>query len=886
MTPRETAVTTNQQAADEALRAIGALFEPGDVIEIRALNVGRTEHRAGATYAGYFNFENQKAIADAVRWLDGRTEGIYVVLNKLNPVLLARANNRILARLKNTTTDADILERRWLYIDADAVRPAGISATDAEHSAALDRVAVIRRYLSDRGWPEPICADSGNGGHLLYRLPPLSLERAADLVKECLHALAARFSDAVVIIDESTATTARICKLYGTLTCKGEPMPDRPHRRARIIDDPERIVPVAIERLEQLAGEVSTGEGEQAAERKASTRSSFDIDRWLVTSGLDVIKGPESYQGGRRWTLSACPFNPAHLRPVVLQLRNGALVYKCLHQSCSEKNWHSLRDLVEPGRGPARAGEATEGSVANSAWDPPIPFHHFDLPQFPTENLAAWLRDFVVALATATQTPADLAALLALSVIAAACAKKVVVQVKDGYCEPVNVFTVTALPPGNRKTAVFAAVTRPIEEYERFEARRTAGEVAQAKTAFKIKEATLKRLQEQAVTATGKRREDLAREAGALAAELTETVLAVPTRCIVDDCTSEKLAGLLRDHGGRIAVMSAEGDVFDLMAGRYSAKTTSNFGVYLKGHAGDPLRVDRVGRPPEFVQQPALTVGLAVQPDVIRGLAQKPEFRGRGLLARFLYALPASLLGRRNINPPPAPKSVLGDYHDKVLALLHIPFAKDQNGDPCPHVLTLDPGGRARLQRFEAWLEPRLSEFGELGRMTDWGGKIVGAVVRIAGLLHMADLVGTDAPWKVPISEAIIDRAISIGMYLIPHAKAAFAEMGADENVENARGILRWVEHKGLDSFTKRDVHQSARGAFRRATDVDAPLTVLVERGFIRQRQETSTGGPGRHPSPTYEVNPRWVRRSQDCEREDNSEYCEDSETACEPQEK
>jgi hypothetical protein len=82
--------------------------------------------------------------------------------------------------------------------------------------------------------------------------------------------------------------------------------------------------------------------------------------------------------------------------------------------------------------------------------------------------------------------------------------------------------------------------------------------------------------------------------------------------------------------------MSAEGDVFDLMAGRYSAKTTSNFGVYLKGHAGDPLRVDRVGRPPEFVLQPALTVGLAVQPDVIPGgLRQKPEFRGRGLLARF-----------------------------------------------------------------------------------------------------------------------------------------------------------------------------------------------------------------------------------------------------------
>ena len=214
---------------------------------------------------------------------------------------------------------------------------------------------------------------------------------------------------------------------------------------------------------------------------------------------------------------------------------------------------------------------------------------------------------------------------------------------------------------------------------------------------------------------------------------------------------------------------------------------------------------------------------------------------------------------------------------------MHIPFAKDQNGDFCSHMLTLDAGAAERLRHFEAWLEPQLSEFGELGRMTDWGGKIVGAMVRIAGLLHMADLAGADSPWTLPIPEATIERAISLAMYLIPHAKAAFAEMGADENIEKAKAILRWIEHNGLDSFTKRDVHQGTRGTFKRATDLDAPLAVLLERGFIRQREEASTGGPGRHPSPTYEVNPRWTRQNQDCRRDGNSEDCEDSETASSP---
>ena len=870
---------------DKALTAIGALFEPGDVIEIRALNVDRTPSFGGSTYSGYFEFGAADAITKALHQLNGRAEGIYVVLNRLNPALLARAKNRLQVKPKNTTTDADIIKWRWLYLDCDPIRAAGISATDAEHDAALQRAREIREFLAAHGWPEPIYCDSGNGGHLLFLLPDLDLDRAGTLVKACLKALAHRFSDRFVGVDESTSNASRICKLYGTQTRKGDPLPDRPHRYACILEEPDRIHPVDIAALEALASEVLDG-GLAANQEARSLRRGvgFDIDGWLAGSGVQVVKGPESYRGGRRWTLAACPFNPQHRGPVVIELAGGALIYKCLHQSCSEKNWQAFRELVEPSGRPNRQGAgAAENWMESDPWYPPIPFHQFDLPAFPTEALPGWLRAFVEAEATATQTPPDLAALLALSVVAASCAKRVVVQVKGGYCEPVNIFTVTALPPGNRKTAIFAAVTRPLEEYERSEAKRTAGELAQAKTAYKIKESCLKRLQEQAATATGKKREDLTREAGALAAELADTVAAVPTRCIVDDCTSEKLAGLLRDQGGRIAVMSAEGDVFDLMAGRYSAKTTSNFGVYLKGHAGDPLRVDRVGRPPEFVLQPALTVGLAVQPDVIRGLAQKPEFRGRGLLARFLYALPTSLLGRRDINPPPAPETVLSDYHDKVLALLHLPSAMDQNGDPCPHTLTLDAAGAARLQRFEAWLEPQLSEFGELGRMTDWGGKIVGAVVRIAGLLHMTDLVGTGDPWRVPISEATLERAIGVGMYLIPHAKAAFAEMGADESVENAKAILRWIEHKGLESFTKRDVHQGTRGTFKRAADVDAPLAVLVERGFVRQRQETSTGGPGRHPSPTYEVNPRWVRQNRGCERDGNSEDCEDSETTRRP---
>jgi hypothetical protein len=108
-------------------------------------------------------------------------------------------------------------------------------------------------------------------------------------------------------------------------------------------------------------------------------------------------------------------------------------------------------------------------------------------------------------------------------------------------------------------------------------------------------------------------------------------------------------------------------------------------------------------------------------------------------------------------------------------------------------------------------------------------------------------------------------------MYLIPHAQAAYAEMGADEVFEKAKAILRWIGHRQLASFTRRDVHQGMRGMFKRVMELDAPLEVLIERGFVRRRSEKTDAARGRPQSPTFDVNPLWTP---------NSEYCEDFEKA------
>jgi replicative DNA helicase len=209
-------------------------------------------------------------------------------------------------------------------------------------------------------------------------------------------------------------------------------------------------------------------------------------------------------------------------------------------------------------------------------------------------------------------------------------------------------------------------------------------------------------------------------------------------RLILDDVTSESLEKVLREQGGRIAIMSDEGGPFELMGGRYS-DGIPNIDVYLKGHSGSPISTDRIGREGGSVQNPAITIGLAIQPDVIISLQNKKGFRGRGLLARFLWSIPQSRVGSRVADSPPVPEEVRQAYEEAVFQLLDIPIEKDELGEVHSRKIELDREAYALLVEFKNAIEPSLGPGGELESIADWGNKLAGTVVRLAGLLHLAD---------------------------------------------------------------------------------------------------------------------------------------------------
>jgi len=486
----------------------------------------------------------------------------------------------------------------------------------------------------------------------------------------------------------------------------------------------------------------------------------------------------------------------------------------------------------------------------------PRPLDAHAVPEFPVEVLPDWLQSFVAAEAEATQTPTDLPGMLGLAVVAAACAGVARCQVDESYSEPLNLFVLVALPPGNRKSRVFADMVRPVEDFEAEQAARLRDTIEGAEQQRRILAGRMNHVEAMAAKVRDEERAALQAQAEALRRELAGLPSLATPRRIVDECTPEKLASLLAEQDGRIALLSPEGDSLGLFAGRYSQRGAPNFGILLRGHAGDPVRVDRVGRPSEHIAAPALAIGMAAQPKVLAGLFAEREFVVRGLCARFLYAVPRSRIGQRRAAAEPVPAPVKMAYEDAIKALLGLAPAKGQLGCKISHRLALAPQAREALHAYHDELEPRLAEDGDLGHMSGWAGKLVGTLVRLAGLLHMADCAGLQESCSVPVPRETVERAKRLEHYLIPHALAAHGLMGADSSLTHARFVLERLVRMGAMVTTEREAFEVTKSRFRRVEELRPVLALLEDLGYLRRIPAPPRGGPGRPGSPRIELNP------------------------------
>jgi len=473
------------------------------------------------------------------------------------------------------------------------------------------------------------------------------------------------------------------------------------------------------------------------------------------------------------------------------------------------------------------------GLIDSSKRDFPDPIW-IGVPQTPEilpQHFPGPIADYIEAVSVFTQTPYAVAGCLVLGALSTVCQKKYIVNVRDGYSEPLNTFQAVALAPGERKTAVFTLVFNPIHRWEAGQAKKLKPKIDDAESLRKTMEAQISGLRREIAKPKTK-----ANDVGAYRKKIRDLEKKLPKIPVVpkklcDDITPEELASVMNMNGEHISVVSDEGGIFETMAGRYNSGVP-NIDLYLKGHATSPYRYDRKSSAPISMESPTLTMSLAVQPDVFWALSSKPGMRGRGLIARFIFYCPTSRLGHRSIEPPEIPADVSAGYAKLITTILGRRYISDPTTRKIvPYTIGLSTDAYDRWVEFSADNEIKLKRFGQFAKMTDWAGKLPGAVIRIAGLFHVAEHA-SGTPESHEIDTATIDKAIALMDVASEHTRAVLDLMGQNEDLEIAKKIWAWVEKKSPRSFTWHQFQQS----FKNRTywpQIHLGLDALVDRDYL-----------------------------------------------------
>lgn len=325
---------------DSIIRKWFAVFKNNsELTEIRVIEPGMRKH----VYSGYFT--DVEKILEALRPLDHCQ--IYFTLNAINPACYNRAQHDYLLAGGLSTSGEDIIGREWCLIDVDVKRPSGTNATDEEVRKAVEVANKICIFLRDNGFTTPVTCMSGNGAHILIRQNMANTQANTETMKKFLQVLDMLFSSDGAHVDCSTFDPNRICKLYGCVSRKGINSFDRPQRIAYISSVPDLIVPTPNEYFEKVAAMMPEQEKPSRFNNWSTER--FDLETFISQHGINVVKR-QRFGAGEKLILDECPFCSSHKAPdsALFHLDNGAIGFKCLHNSCSQYTWKDVRLKFDP----------------------------------------------------------------------------------------------------------------------------------------------------------------------------------------------------------------------------------------------------------------------------------------------------------------------------------------------------------------------------------------------------------------------------------------------------------------------------------------------------------------------------------------------------------
>lgn len=479
-------------------------------------------------------------------------------------------------------------------------------------------------------------------------------------------------------------------------------------------------------------------------------------------------------------------------------------------------------------------------------WPEPLPIiNQIPTPNFPLHTLPNWITDHVNQTAQNLQLNPDLPAQLALGALSVTALGNTKIHYnRDNWTQPLNLYITIACPPSTGKSPAKAAIFKPLEELEQTRTQEARKNILLHDSQRKILEKQKQELEAKAAKDTASAFIELHQ----IIEDLANLQPPANGRLLVDDCTPEALGQIMNNAGGSIAIVTAEGGIFEQMIGVYN-DNGSNLNIYLESWGGGKYTIDRITRDPLIIPNANLAIIATIQPAVLDQLGANQQLNRRGIPQRFLFTMPPSNVGNRNRQRTTTTNPDIETTYNTTITTLANQLHQN------PTTLQLTDQAADTFAQWDQQLENQLGEDRELNNEAEWAGKLRASTIRIAGLLQLA--------WhphntNTTISNTNITRAIEIAEYYITHLKALKERWGTDQANTTALTIANLLIKHNLDTFTARDIMRSNGRLFKTVDEMWTPIQRLLERDWIRPLEHGNTqltAGRGK-PSPRFALNP------------------------------
>jgi hypothetical protein len=824
---------------EKIISAINQVIPDYDRVELRAVYPVTIDGKK-RTDSGVFDRAHLTELAtEAIRL--NSSAAVYINLNPIKPEFVGPATNSIKAFAKGLFSNDDAAKRSLLLIDCDPIRPTNTSSSDAQLEAANKVAKSCAIYLESKGWGPAMLAMSGNGYHLLYRIDLDNTPQNTKLVNDVLTELGNKFNDDTVKIDTVVSNPGRIFKLYGTMANKGPNTEKTPHRIAELINVPEKMVIVSHEQLLKetplgFLGKPPANTGELSEFQLHLLGNDFNLDKFMGDLGI-TYEVAKKGDGLISYKLDHCPFNHEHGKgdSAISKGADGKLGFHCFHNSCADKNWHSVRQLVE------QRLLSTEHILEQPCnWQSPqkLPGELKPVAKLDPSDLPKAIGDAVIDIAERLSCPIDYLAIPALAGAGIAAGNMIGIQPKkfdDSWVVHPAFWGGIVGSPGSMKTPALQAALKPLQYLEEKAASDYKFEYSEYMKAKKVFDKEMSEF-----------------KSGKSTVFPVEPEKPIKKRLIVNDITYQALGEIISDNPQGVLALADE--LTGLLQSLDTPGQEAARGFYLSGWGGNTsYTFDRVTRGTITLNRFLLSVFGGFQPDRIKTYvrsAQSGSSKNDGLLQRFQLLVWPDLDDEYKYVDRLPDRVAIQAMEQAVIKLRRVAttpipgLVPNRNG---VQILNFDDNAQAVFNNWysdnEKVLRQGKLDPSEHSHFAKYRSLIPGLALLFHLLDHDGHQVGVES----------LSAAIKFSEYLKSHAKRIYGSVhGLDAT--SARSLAtNLIKGKLSDGFTQRTVMHKGWKSLQNKFQVEMAVNTLVEYGWLSEHASENAG----RKTVVYRINPK-----------------------------